>query len=586
MYAENDPVQQNIKEWLEGDYDEKSKEEIRKKLKENPDELVDAFYKRLEFGTGGLRGIMGVGINRINIYTIRAASQGLANYINQKNTSKNFPCIFIGYDTRNDSRKFAEEAAEVFSGNNIEVYIFKRPSGTPLVSFGCRYKGCMGAVMITASHNPSRYNGYKVYGEDGAQVLDPDDKNIIQEVNKINTHSVHRADLEENPLIHFVQSEIEIPYYEALQKRQLFPEINQSEGHTLHIVYTSLHGTGITLIPEALAICGFSRISLVEDQCIPDGNFPTVTYPNPEDPKTLKSGIELMLSEKADLLLATDPDADRMAVVVNHKGKAKILTGNQIACLCVEYICTALRSRDALSRHSAFVKTVVTGDLFKVIAEKNGATCFEVLTGFKYIAELIRKGEKTSDDYEFIFGAEESFGFLFGVDVRDKDAGSASVLICEIALKARLEGKTLWDRLFELYEKYGVYTERLYMIEFEESKEGHEKMREKMTGLRKSPVMVIGGSKVVHVQDFLSSIEFNVETGKSVSIELPKTDLLGFILENGNKVMIRPSGTEPKIKIYGFVRKKRGGEASISDTMAICEHVCDSLINEIVSNLK
>lgn len=545
-------IKSRIDSWLNGDYDEDTKLKIRQLIKENPQELIDAFYTNLSFGTGGLRALMGVGTNRLNNYTIAAATQGLSNYL-KKTENFSLLSVFIGYDSRHHSKEFAEEAAKVLAANKIHVYLCKDIRPTPFVSFGCRFKKCSAAIMITASHNPKEYNGYKVYWSDGAQVLPPHDIGIIHEVNQItNLQSVHKVPTLNNSHIEYVGSDVDDAYLKAIQKLLIYPEQDKSKGHNIHAIYTSLHGTGITLIPEAFKNAGFSTISYVEKQCIPDGDFPTLKSPNPEEKAALQLGIDLMNSKNGDLLIANDPDADRVGIALKHEGETILLNGNQIACILLSYICEALIATQKMPSKAAFVKTIVTTELFKAIAEGYGKQCYEVLTGFKYIAEKIREWEEQTNGPEYVFGAEESYGYLFGTVVRDKDAISTSMLLMEAALQAKLQGKTLIDKLHEIYKKHGCFVEKVISVKFEETKAGKEQMQKGMENLEKQPPKEILNTKVEAIENYAKSIRINSD-GKREILNLPKSDVLIFWLEDGSKLIIRPSGTEPKIKIYGGV---------------------------------
>lgn len=545
-------TQRNVDEWLQGDYDEKTKAEIRKLLAENPTEILDAFYTTLSFGTGGLRGIMGVGSNRMNRYTVAAATQGLANYINQQPRSPQGHSVLIGYDSRNHSREFAEEAAQVLAGNKIKVFIFKDIRPTPLVSFGCRFKGCSSAIMITASHNPPEYNGYKVYWNDGAQILPPHDKNIISEVNKIeNPSQVKKAAGTKDPLIVWVGDDIDEAYLKAVKPLQRYPEDNKSKGKSLKIVYTSLHGTGITMVPKILNDWGFSQFSLVEKQVIPDGNFPTAHHPNPEEKPALKLGIAQLTTEQADLFIATDPDCDRMGVVCRHGNDIKIFNGNQIACLCLYHL-----FQSKVPENAAFVKTVVTTELFKAICDAYHKPCFDVLTGFKYISEKIRDWERDPKGIQFLFGAEESYGYLLGTEARDKDAIIMSALIAEASLQAKLQSKTLWDVLQKIYRKFGFYHEDLVSLQFEETKAGREQMKKGIERIQAEHPKEFIKIPVSIVEDYQNLIRKDLNTGKTEKITLPKTEMLVFWLKDNSKLVVRPSGTEPKIKLYCGVSYK------------------------------
>lgn len=554
----------NIDTWLTGDYDHKTKEEIQRLIRENPQEAVDAFYTTLSFGTGGLRGIMGVGTNRINNYTIRAATQGLANYIKKNPPYPGLQTVLIGYDSRMHSREFAEESAKVLAGNGIKAHIFTDIRPTPLVSFGCRNFRCSAAIMITASHNPPEYNGYKVYWSDGGQVSSPHDKGIIAEVNGIKDLSeIKTVPSFIDPLIHEISTELDYEYLSAIAPLQFYPEENLRYGNGLQILYTSLHGTGITLAPKTLARWGFHNLSFVDVQINPDGSFPTVPYPNPESPEALQMGIEKLLSIEADLLVANDPDADRVGIVVRHQGEPKILNGNQIACICLEHICEALSAQKKIPPNAAFIKSCVTSELFRAIARFYKTECMDVLPGFKNFSRLILEWEKDPQGKQFIFGAEESYGYLLGTASHDKDAIITSALICEVALHAKRQNKTLVDLLNDLYKKYGCYYEKVQSVEFSEGKEGQDKIHDAMTKLRKKVLTEVLGLKVNAMNDYQLS-------------ESKKADIVTYWLEDGSKVIVRPSGTEPKIKIYCGVHKDT--TSNIAETMHACEKHTNNLL--------
>lgn len=576
-----DPTtKKNIDQWLQGHYDIQTKEIIRKLIQENPQEAVDAFYTGLSFGTAGLRGIMGVGCNRLNKYTIGAATQGLANYINKQPKPKQGHSVLIGYDSRINSKEFAEESANVLAANGIKAYIFKELRPTPLVSFGCRHKHCTAAIMITASHNPANYNGYKVYWNDGGQVLPPHDKKIIEEVNAItDTKQVKHLSSLSNPLIDWIDTEIDDAYYKAITPLQYYPQENLAYGKKLKIVYTSLHGTGMTLMPRTLALWGFPTFTTVASQAIPDGNFPTVKSPNPEERSALQLGIETLINIDGDILIATDPDADRVAVAVKHKSEVCLLSGNQIACICLNHICEALTRKNGMPPRAVFIKTIVTTELFQAICDSYQRPCINVLPGFKYIAEKIREWEQDPNGYQYIFGGEESYGYLLGTLCRDKDAILTSALLCEVALHAKLQGKTLIDLLDDLYKKHGVYFEKLMSLQFEESKIGKERMVNAMTQLRNNSPRAIAGIEVIATDDFLTSIKMDILTGEKETITIPKSDVLIFWLKDGTRVIVRPSGTEPKIKIYcGVIEKGVSSEAATIE--------CEKRANIILTALK
>ena len=563
-------IDERVAKWLSGPYDAETKATILRLQKTDPNALKDAFYRDLSFGTGGMRGIMGVGTNRINIYTVRTASQGFANYLLQipQETKRR---IFIGYDTRLHSRLFAEETARVFAGNGIEAFITIELCPTPLVSFGCRYYACSGAVMITASHNPPEYNGYKVYWKDGAQVVLPHDEGIIS---KVRSAKEILLDKLSSPLIHWIGDGIDEAYLEQQSKMQYLKHPK------LQIVYTNLHGTGLRLVPKALSRFGFPEVRLVKAQMGFDPKFSAALSPNPEEGKALALGAEELLKERADLLLATDPDADRLGACVREKEKAIQLSGNEIACLCLNYLLNSLQVNGELPENGAVIKTIVTTELFSKIAAKFQIQCFDVLTGFKYIAELIHEWEESFGGYQFLFGAEESHGYLAGTFVRDKDAISASCLLASAAEEARRENRTLIDRLYEIYRIYGVHRQSVSSIVFEDSLSGMEEMAKLLAHLRANPPHTILEKKVVRIEDYLSKMALDLESGKKEELLLPVSDVLRFWLEDETKIVIRPSGTEPKIKIYA--------EGCLPPTPKIDESIrqCDSMLSALLDAFK
>lgn len=532
-------------------------------MRSDPSQLEDAFSTNLKFGTGGMRGIMGVGTNRMNHYTIQMATQGLANYLLQQPLTRDRHSVFISFDSRNNSREFALESAKVLAGNGIRVYLTKELRPTPFVSFGVRQKGCSAGIMITASHNPKEYNGYKVYWSDGAQVVSPHDTAIVAEVKKISGFEQIKLALDNSPLIEWVDPELDLEYLDTLEKLQLDPREDHLVGDRLKITYTPLHGAGIKLLPAALRRFGFSNLNLVDPQIVPDGNFPTVKVPNPEDPKALALGIAQLQSTQSDLLIATDPDADRMAVVVLHKGKPVPLTGNQIACICLEYICDTLKKQGRLPKNGAAVTTIVSTDLFGEIARSYDCGCFEVLTGFKYIGELIHKWEQDKS-HTFLFGAEESYGYLMGTHSRDKDAIISACLVAEIALLMQVEGRTLVDYLEDLYQKHGLFLEKQRVLSFDPGSKGMEKMQEMMASLRGKPLTEIKGHRILSIEDYQKGFG-----------SLPPSDVLLYRLEDFGKIIIRPSGTEPKLKIYGCARNFNR-QGSMQDLETKLDEVLDA----------
>lgn len=574
-------TRKNVLSWLEGPYDEVTKKEIKNKLVSDLKEIHSSFFENLTFGTAGIRGIMGIGTNRINQYTIRKATQGLANYLLSQNIEK--PSVIIGHDNRNNSSYFAKEAAKVLAANGIQVYIFAELRPTPLVSFGCRYKHCSAAIMITASHNPPEYNGFKVYWSDGALVLPPHDKGIMDQVNRIKDPDSVLIAKGDDPKIEWIQNAIDTAYVEAVRPLQHYKENNTEKGSQLKVIYSNLHGAGITLIPMALEDWGFTNIEFVEEQKPTDGNFPFAPNPNPDDEETLLPGMKKLIDEKADIFIATDPDADRMALVVHHDNKPVILTGNQIACILLKHICEALVAKNTLPNNAAFVKSIVTTDLFEHIVESYQKTCFNVLTGFKYITEKIRQWEKGEGDYQFIFGAEESNGFLAGTLVRDKDAINASLLICEAALKAKLEKKTLVDVLYDIYKQYGVYREKTISINLPLGEEGNKRKEHIMHTLRHKPFTSLGHLTVMQIDDYALKTSKDLLTNKTHPITLPTSDVLSFIFEDGSKIIIRPSGTEPKIKIYGSVIETNTEKLPVA--IEISDERLDTLLNTFSKHL-
>ncbi|WP_299701832.1 phospho-sugar mutase [uncultured Pontibacter sp.] len=538
-------IQQKIDAWLSGNYDEATKSEINGLLERNEHEaLADAFYKDLEFGTGGLRGIMGAGSNRMNRYTLGMATQGLCNYLKQ-----NFPGervkVAIAHDCRNNSDVFARIAADIFSANDIEAYLFESLRPTPELSFAIRHLGCQSGVVVTASHNPKEYNGYKVYWNDGAQVTAPHDKNIIAEVNKIT--SIDEVKFEAKPgNIHMLGQEMDEAYMAKVQSLSISQEAIRNQ-HDLKIVFSSIHGTGITLVPEVLKRFGFTNVHVVEEQATPDGNFPTVVYPNPEEKEAMTLALNKAKEIDADLVMATDPDSDRVGIAVrNLKGEFELLNGNQTGALLMNYLLLAWQKAGKLTGKEFIVKTIVTTDLIKDIADSYNVKMYETLTGFKYIAEKIREleGKET-----YIGGGEESYGYMIGDFVRDKDAISACALIAEMAALAKDRGQSLFEMLVEIYTQHGFYKEELVSFT-KKGQRGAEEIQQMMADMRANPPQIIAGSKVVEVSDFKHSTRKNLTTGEESKLDLESSNVLQYMTEDGSKISARPSGTEPKIKFY------------------------------------
>jgi phosphoglucomutase len=542
---------QRAKVWLEGGYDEKTKETIRDMMENNPKELTEAFYKDLEFGTGGLRGIMGVGTNRMNKYTVGMATQGLANYLKKMFPDKGLIKVAIAHDSRHNNTFFAGTTADVFSANGIKVYLFDGLRPTPELSFAIRHLDCQAGVVITASHNPPEYNGYKAYWEDGGQLVAPHDKNVIKEVNRIIDISEVKFDRNQN-LVETIGENIDKIYVNEVKSLSLSPEIIKRQ-KDFKIVYTPIHGTGVKLVPMCLKAFGFENIINVPEQDVIDGNFPTVKSPNPEEPEALSMAIEKAKKNNANLVMATDPDADRVGIAVkNDKGEFVLLNGNQTASLLIYYLLKQWKESNKLTGKEYIVKTIVTSEILSDIAEKYGVEIFDTLTGFKYIAEIIRKleGQKT-----FIGGGEESYGYLVGDFVRDKDAVISCCMIAETAAWAADQGKTLYDLLPEIYAEFGFYKEHLISV-VKKGKEGSEEIKKMMDGYRNNPPQTINNSKLTRVKDYQTSREKNLINGEEKPIDLPKSNVLQFFMEDGSKISIRPSGTEPKIKFYFGVKDK------------------------------
>ncbi|MGE5382736.1 MAG: phospho-sugar mutase [Omnitrophica WOR_2 bacterium] len=542
-------ILEKAKQWLLNDYDEETRMKVQHMIQFDETELIDSFYRDLEFGTGGLRGIMGAGTNRMNKYTVGSATQGLANYLNKSFKDNSAISVAIAFDSRNNSQYFAKVAAGVLSANGIKVFLFESLRPTPELSYAVRYLKCQAGIVITASHNPKEYNGYKVYWDDGGQLVPPHDEGVITEVKKITTIKDVKFEGQEKN-IKIISKEVDEPYLKAVKSLSLNPDIIQKQ-KDLKIVYTAIHGTGTVLVPASLKNFGFTNVSTVEKQMIPDGNFPTVASPNPEEKTTMSMALDQAKEIGADLILATDPDADRVGVgVKDDKGNYILLNGNQSASLLIYYLITQWKKRGKITGHEYIVKTIVTSELLRDIAHDNNVECFDVLTGFKYIAEKIREyeGKKT-----FIGGGEESYGYLVGDFVRDKDAVISCSMLAETAAWAKEQGLTMFELLVDIYTKYGFYLEELVSLT-KKGQTGAEEIQKMMDDYREKHPEEINGQKVIAVKDYLKQIEKNLITGKQYPIELPKSDVLQFFLEGGSKITVRPSGTEPKIKFYFGVK--------------------------------
>ncbi|MFO0358943.1 MAG: phospho-sugar mutase [Flavobacteriales bacterium] len=542
-------IQAKVNAWLTPEVDDATQQAIKDMMVNDPKNLIESFYTDLDFGTGGLRGVMGPGTNRINRYTIGMATQGLANYIKSQ-----FPVsqssVAIAYDSRNNSEFFARTAADVLSANDIRVKLFKELRPTPLLSFAVRELKCQAGIVITASHNPPEYNGYKVYWDDGAQVLPPHDTGIIKEVRAVNGIGAVNFKAKEY-LIDYIDDKVEQAYFKKLNEIILSKE-EIKKASNLKVVYTSIHGTGITMVPKALKELGFANVLIVEEQAVPDGNFPTVHSPNPEERDALNLALQLAEKENADMLFGTDPDADRVGIAVrNDKHELILLNGNQTGSILVYYQISQRKNRNLLKGNEYVAKTIVTTDLIEDIAKSFNIPWYDTLTGFKYIAGVMR--EKEGKEY-FIGGGEESYGYLVGEFVRDKDAVLSSVVIAEMAAWASANNTSLYGMLMDIYAQYGLYHEELVSITIK-GMDGVEKIKSMMAELRAKPPVSLGGSEVIEVRDISTATRKNIKTGAETKMDLPTSNVLQFVLADGSKISARPSGTEPKIKFYFSIKE-------------------------------
>ncbi len=555
---------EEYKKWCESpEFDEETKKELLS-IKDDEKEIEDRFYKELEFGTAGLRGIIGAGTNRMNQYTVGKATQGLANYILEQGTENKG--VAISYDSRRMSKEFSMQTALILCANGIKTYLFESLRPVPELSFAVRQLKCTAGIMITASHNPPKYNGYKVYWDDGAQIVAPRDKDIIAKVRAVENFSeiktISEEEAKNKELLNFVGKEMDDKYIAILKSCILNPEIVKEQGKKLKVVYTPLHGTGNMVAERLLKEIGIENLYVVPEQKEPDGNFPTVDYPNPEDPKAFKLALELAKKVAADVVLATDPDADRLGIFAKDSktGEYKNYTGNMSALLIAEYRISQMQEKGILPANGMFITTVVSSELAKAIAKNYNLECIEVLTGFKNIGAVMRKAEENGDK-TYVFGFEESYGCLIGDYARDKDGIGAVMALCEVACYYQSKGKTLWDAMIDIYEKYGYYKETQVSI-VREGAEGAEEIKQMMTNTRNKDIEKIGDYKVLTFKDIEKDIVKNMQTGEITKTGLPKSNVLYYELEDNNWCCIRPSGTEPKIKLYMGVKGKTEEEAS------------------------
>ena len=571
-------IKEKANKWLNSNIDQDAKDEITKML-ENPDqsELVDSFYKDLEFGTGGLRGIIGIGSSRMNKYTIGTATQGLANYLLACYPEEEIS-VAIAHDSRIKSDYFAETTASIFSANGIKVYFFTELRPTPELSFAIRHFGCQSGVVLTASHNPKEYNGYKAYWNDGAQMVPPHDVNVIEEVAKITDFDQINFNRDESKII-YIGEEVDNAYLNKISQLVLSPDAIKNQ-KDLKIVYTPIHGTGITLVPKVLDKIGFKNVHVVAEQAEPDGNFPTVVYPNPEESEAMTLALKEAKKLDADIVMATDPDADRVGIAVkNHHGEFQLLNGNQTGALIVYYLLRRWKENNKLDGDQFIVKTIVTTDLIHRIAEKYQVEYFDTLTGFKYIAEVIRKLEGKK---QFIGGGEESYGYMIGDFVRDKDAIASCMVIAEMTAWAKDRGKSLMDVLIDMYVEFGFYKEKLISI-VKKGMSGAQEIEQMMVQLRENPPSEIAGAKLVKAIDYKVSVEKNYEEGTEKTIDYPKSNVLQFFTQDGSKISARPSGTEPKIKFYFSVNENLKNKDDFDKVDAMLDERIEAIIWDLKS---
>lgn len=566
-----------IEEWLNGNYDEATKTTIRQHIEnEDADWLTDGFYKDLEFGTGGLRGIMGVGSNRVNKYTLGKATQGFSNYLLKKYADEAEIKVVIAHDCRNNSDVFAGYTADIFSANGIKVYYFESLRPTPELSFAIRELGCHGGVMLTASHNPKEYNGYKAYDKNGCQLVSPEDKAVMEEVQKV--ASIEEINFERNTdLVEIIGAEMDEKFYQALVDLSISKDVIERQ-QDLKIVFSPIHGTGGVSVPPVLERFGFKNVTLVEEQMTYDGNFPTVIYPNPEEQEALTLAIKKAKEIDADLVMATDPDADRVGIAVkNTAGEFVLMNGNQAASMLILYVLEAWEKAGKLTDKEYIVKTIVTTYMIDAIAESKGVDCYNVLTGFKYIGEMMTKFEGSR---YFLAGGEESYGYLVGEHARDKDAVVACAMLAEMVAYHKDNGSSMYEALLDAYQKYGFYLERLVSLK-KEGKKGAEEIQAMLKSLRETPPTTLGGSKVTMIKDYLSSESKNMLDGSVEAIDLPSSNVLQFFTENGSIISARPSGTEPKVKFYCSVNSALEDKANYEKINVILNNRLDAILKDL-----
>ena len=566
-------ILERVNAWLTPTFDKESQEQIKDLIASNPKELEESFYKDLEFGTGGMRGIMGLGTNRINKYTLGKNTQGLSNYL-----IKTFPNekvkVAIAYDCRNNSQSFGKVVADVFSANGIQVYLFEELRATPELSFALKHLECHCGIVLTASHNPPEYNGYKVYWQDGGQLVPPQDAEIIAEINRLEYSEIK---FEANDsLIQYIGKDVDDVFIDNSVKNGSF-NTSKDAKENLNIVFTSLHGTSITAIPETLKRAGYTNVNIVEEQRIPNGNFPTVVSPNPEEPEALKMAMELAEKVDGDIVIGTDPDCDRLGVVVrNLENELVILNGNQAMLLMTDFLLKQWKNSGRINGNQFVATTIVSTPMMSVLANAYTVECKIGLTGFKWIAKMI----KDFPELDFIGGGEESFGFMVGNFVRDKDAVTSTLLACEIAAQAKAKGKTLYQVLIDLYVEHGFYKERLISLT-KKGIEGAQEIKQMMVNARENPLKIVNGSKVIRIEDYQLSIAKNMVTNTVETIDIPKSNVLIYYTEDGSKIALRPSGTEPKIKFYISVNTALDNVSDFKKTEQLLEDRIDAILADM-----
>lgn len=565
-----DAIIANAKAWLSPFFDKSVQEEVEQLLENNLDELKDRFYKDLEFGTGGMRGVMGTGTNRINKYTLGKSTQGLSNYLNRTYKDEDIKVV-IAYDCRHNSDTLAKIVADVFSANGIKVFLFSSLRTTPELSFAVKYLNCHAGIVLTASHNPPEYNGYKVYWTDGGQIVPPQDQEIIDEINKLSFDAIRFESNEEN--IEYIDSKVDDAFIDASVKNGSFGAEEKSK---FKIVFTSLHGTSITVIPEVLKRAGYTEVTIIEEQAKPDGNFPTVESPNPEEPEALSLAMAKAEEIEADMVIGTDPDSDRLGIAVrNLEGRMQLLNGNQTMVLMTKFLLDK-RKEEGLKGNEFVATTIVSTPMMEQMAKQYGVECKTALTGFKWIAKMIKDFPSQS----FIGGGEESFGFMVGDFVRDKDAVTSTLLACEIGAAAKASGSSFYKQLIECYLAYGFYKEKLISLTKKGIK-GAEEIKEMMLSFKENPLKSLGGSEVVKLDDYNTSISTNLKTGERTSIDLPKSNVLIYTAANGTRMAARPSGTEPKIKFYFSTNSALDTFENFKETENQLEKHLDDIIKEL-----